>query len=333
LKRKALKLLRFIFFAIGIFIIYFIGQKTGWDKTFNALMSINIYQILFITLLPIAWILLHSGGWALLFDERKIFNFKHILGAQISSMALSELLPLGQAGGEPYRIYFVRKYYPREKSPNIIASVILYNTIHTVATIIIIFIGFITLISNISVNQKKKYAFLIAICLGALMLFLFIQKQKKGFMGPLFEFLSKIKLFRNFAQKKKEKAYIVDEKLTTFYRKHRPSFYISLFIILIAKLIGVIEIYAIMSFISQPLGFEDSLILFSATSLVQILFFFFPSQVGASEGSIVYMAKALGQSTAGGMALAIIRRARLIVWTLIGWIIAHFFGPKLHDFK
>ncbi|HOJ49676.1 MAG TPA: flippase-like domain-containing protein [Spirochaetota bacterium] len=333
MKRKLINTLRLIFFIVGIGIIYLIGQKSGWDRIFQIVKTIEIYQIIIILLLPITWTFLHSLGWFILFDEKNNFKLIHIIGAQLSSTALSELLPLGQAGGEPYRMYFVRKYYSREKSPNIIASVILYNTIHTIATGIIIFIGFMFLISQISISSKNKHIFLLLVAIGAILLIFFIQRQKKGFMGPIFELLSRIKILKSFAEKKKEKAYTVDSKLNKFYKEHRLFFYLSTLILIIAKLIGVIEIYLILNFIYHPTTIENSFIIFSATSFVQIMFFFFPSQVGASEGSIVYITKLLGGSTATGMALAIIRRLRLIVWTLIGWIIAHIYGPKIHDIK
>ncbi|HCL57692.1 MAG TPA: hypothetical protein DHW82_11890 [Spirochaetia bacterium] len=329
MKKKILKFLNIVFLILGFAILFFIGQKIGWEVILEKSMSIHIGGFIIILILPLVWIFLHSFGWFLLLDDRKKFRFRNFFGAQISSTAVSEILPMGQASGEPYRILYVRRKYSGEHSPNIIASIILYNTIHSFATGLLITSGFFLILTLLNVGFYKKIIAIGMIVLGFAVLFYFIQKQKKGLLAAVFSIMGKFKIFKKFVERKKDKADQVDTRLKKFYQSHRSTFYLALIIIFIAKIMGAVEFYIIMYFINEPISFLTAVIVFAGNSVVQLLFFFFPAQIGASEGSIVYLFSVLGKSTVSGITLALFRRIRVLAWTLVGFIIAYLYGPKM----
>ncbi len=328
MKKKLIYSFNLFFVIAGVLLVYFLGAKFGWQEIWVRITNINILDLSIILALPLVWIFFHSLGWHLLLDNKKKFSFWQILGAQISASAVSEM-PMGQAGGEPYRIYYLRKHYGKEESPNIIASVILYNTIHSLVTGLLFVGGFIGILLITKVKIFKIIIFLSALFIGAVFVLFFIQKQKKGIMEKIFNLLEKIKFLRKFAQKKREKAILVDQRLIKFYLNHKITFYFSLFFILIAKSMGAIEFYLIMKFVGFPVDFLIAFVVFAGTAVVQLILFFFP--IGPAEGAIVFLFNALKQDPGSATALAVIRRVRVIFWTFIGLLIGHFWGPKLGE--
>jgi hypothetical protein len=328
MKKRTLHIFNIIFLLLGIGIIYYIGYRIGWGEIWAKILSISPLELGIILILPIGWHLFHSLGWFFLLAQKSSFNFLHIIGAHLSSAAVSEVVPMGQAGGEPYRAYFVRKQYSREKSPNIIASIILYNTIHSIATGILFAVGFIMILSIIDVQIYKRILFILALVVGFGVVVFFIQKQKKGFMSKIFDILGRFRPLQGFVERKRPKAEMVDERLGQFYREHRIFFYISLLFVGIAKSFGAIEVYLIMKFIGYPISFMVAFIVFSGSALIQLVLFFFPAQIGASEGSVVYLLSVLGHPPIYGITLALFRRIRVIFWTIIGLIIGYIWGPK-----
>jgi uncharacterized protein (TIRG00374 family) len=328
MKKRILKIINVVMLLVGLVIIYFVGSHIGWALIWDKIKGVEVYQIGLILIFPLFFYLFHVLGWFLLLDEKNNFKFKHIFSAHVASVAVSEIVPLGQAGGEPYRAYFVRKFYGKEKSPNIFASVILYNTIHTIATGMLITLGFFMLLTLISVKTYKIFLFLGGITVGLIAVYFFIKAQKKGILETLFRFLGRYKLFKKFTERKLEKAALVDERLRNFYNQNKLKFMLSLGLIFIAKMLGALEFYMILNFIGYPVDFFTLFIVFAGNAFVQLLLFFFPAQIGASEGSIVYLFKALHLDPLMGITMAFFKRIRVILWTIIGLIVAWIWGPR-----
>lgn len=333
MKIKILKLVNVVLLLAGFYLIYLICAKIGWQVILDRVLSIQVWQAAVILVFPISWHLLHSWGWSLAFHKRKDFKFRHLLSAQIATNGIAEVIPLGQAGGESYRVFYLKRKYIHHQSPNIFASVVIYNTIHTLATGLLMALGFLIMISMIDISLSKKIVLASLLLIGVITAAFLIERQRKGFMVKVFLFLNHFKMFQHFVETKMEKAKEVDKRLNQFYGENKKHFYLSFFIIFFAKLSGGIEFYLILSFIGDPAPILVAFFIFAGKALFQMLLFFFPAQIGASEGSIYYLFSVLGMNTASGMALALFVRIRTVIWTIIGLIIGYFYGPNFFKGK
>lgn len=327
-KKKLIPFINLLFLLLGFYLIYRIGEKTGWAKIWAEISKLEFYHFAIILALPLVWQTLHSFGWFAVVENKKNFNFLTFLGAHLSAAAVSEAFPLGQAGGEPYRAYFVKKRSPKKESANIIASIILYHTIHAIITGLFFALGFIATLSYVKISLYKRLIFIGAILLAFILLMRFIAKQKKGMMSGFFDILSRFKFLEKLIERKRERAVQIDERLNRFYTQHKVYFFISFTFILAAKIMGAVEFYVIFKFLNVDVSFLEAFIIFSGTAVIQMAFFFTPGQVGITEGSIVGMMKLLGKKTNPGFTLGIIRRGRVVFWTIIGLIIGMIWGPK-----
>lgn len=336
MKYKLVNSISFFFLFLGVFIVYSIGANTGWNKILEKIFSIQAWQIATLFLLPLTWYTLHVFAWYYLLNHKKTFSLRMIFRAHVASSAVSEVLPMGQAGGESYRVYFLKKKYEKENpenSSNIFASVVLYNTIHTFSTGIFFACAFLIVIAMIPLGATQKIIIITAIILIFAGLIFIISRQRNGFMVKVLLYLKRFKIFQPFVERKIHKAELVDQRLNQFYTENKKQFYFSSFLLFISKFIGVLEIFLIMSFIGDSISFEFSAFVFAGKAFSQILFFFFPGQVGASEGSIFYLFNLLGLNPVSGITTALFIRIRTIAWTFMGLMIVFFLGPKLFNFR
>jgi len=83
--------------------------------------------------------------------------------------------------------------------------------------------------------------------------------------------------------------------------------------------LAVLEIYIVLSRMSDVIPtLADSFILESANRFVTSAFKVVPMRIGVDEWSTATVAELLGFGTAAGFALAIVRKARMLVWMTVG---------------
>ncbi|CAN0502784.1 unnamed protein product, partial [Ectocarpus sp. 8 AP-2014] len=73
--------------------------------------------------------------------------------------------------------------------------------------------------------------------------------------------------------------------------------------------------------VGVPVSFSDAVIIEGVTQLVRTGSFFIPLSLGAQEGAIVLIAGSLTGSPSAGLAAALVRRARELLWIVWGlWL-------------
>ena len=103
--------------------------------------------------------------------------------------------------------------------------------------------------------------------------------------------------------------------------------YIQFFKILFFNLcnwfIGALELYVIFILLNQKISFFEAVAIETLVQLVRAMLFFIPSNLGTQEGVFVIAVNILKDSTPLGLAVAIIRRLREVIWISIGVIFGY----------
>ena len=87
--------------------------------------------------------------------------------------------------------------------------------------------------------------------------------------------------------------------------------------------IGAIELYVIFILLNQKISFFEAVAIETLVQLVRAMLFFIPSNLGTQEGVFVIAVNILKDSTPLGLAVAIIRRLREVIWISIGAIFGY----------
>ena len=109
-----------------------------------------------------------------------------------------------------------------------------------------------------------------------------------------------------------------DDRLLHFYTRHRRRFALALALAFLNWCVGALGVFVTMRFLGVEISVADAWVLESFTQLVRAGTFFIPASIGAQEGVYVLVAGALTGNAAAGLAAALIRRCRGLLWTAAG---------------
>ena len=114
----------------------------------------------------------------------------------------------------------------------------------------------------------------------------------------------------------------VDRIFVKFYQNRSIRFGCALALAFANWLLGMIEIYVVMLFLGHPIDWSMAWVIEAATQMVRTAAFFIPAAIGVQEGAFLIICGLLTGSPDIGVAAALIRRAREIIWIIIGLIFA-----------
>ncbi len=238
----------------------------------------------------------------------------------------NSILPLANMGGEPVKAVLLKKYYGigyREGT----TSLLIGKTINMLALVIFLALGFALMWASPVLPASYKIIAglgLFALGLGTA-LFFFIQRLKVSTITGTW--ISRWRFTRGI-EKVMHLVRDVDERLVRFYIHHLRRFSWAVFLALVNWLIGVLEIYATMFFLGHPVSLTDAWIIEAAAQLVRTGTFFIPASIGAQEGAFLLVCSAMTGSSVLGVAVALVRRFREILWILWGLLLGSMFPLK-----
>ena len=102
------------------------------------------------------------------------------------------------------------------------------------------------------------------------------------------------------------------------YRNNKYTFFTSLSLEFIARVVSCLEVYIILYIFSADASFFDSILILAFTSLFANLMFFSPMQLGAREGGFVMSVALLSIPYSYGVFMALLIRIREVVYVIIG---------------
>jgi uncharacterized protein (TIRG00374 family) len=236
--------------------------------------------------------------------------------------ALNLVLPAGSLGGEPFKAVLLKRNYGLDYREGG-ASLVIAKTVNLLALLVFCAVGLVLMLRNPAVPEIYRLAAgagLAALGLGVLGFFA-VQRWRAA--SRLAHWLARGRLG---AWLESYLAHIedVDDRFHGFYARRPGRFAAALALALLNWLIGTVELYVIMAFLGQPVTVAEAWLIETVAQLVRAGIFFIPASLGASEAAMVLVYGALTGQPSLGLAVALIRRGRELLWIAwgfwIGWL-------------
>jgi uncharacterized membrane protein YbhN (UPF0104 family) len=198
-------------------------------------------------------------------------------------------------------------------------SLILAKTVNMIALVMFLALGFVIMLDSVALSANHKLMAglgLVAFVVGTALFFAVQRLRASSIAGTWisrWRFARRVEAGLHHIQD-------MDDRLVRFYTRHRGRFAGAVALAFINWLIGIGEIYYTMVFLGHPLTLAEAWIIESVAQLVRAGTFFIPASIGAQEGAFLLVYGAITGSPALGIAVALVRRLREIVW--IGWGVA-----------
>jgi uncharacterized protein (TIRG00374 family) len=322
------KKIRTVFFVIGLVLFVFLINKFGVQNILTNIGKTG-WWIIPITGVWAFVYLLNAWAWSLVIKSFKHkISFKDIFTISLSGFAINYITPVVNLGGEPYKILALKEHLDTNSS---VSSVILYSMLHFLSSFVFWFIAIVLAVILLPLTTELK------IILAALFLFtllgfwFFYSRHKNGVFNSLINFLNKLPFTKKITEKlklKKTSLTEIDNQIIELYTNQRTTFYTSLTLEVLARIIASVEFIFIFKAIGIEITLEDAIYINAFSSLILNLFFFIPMGLGVREGSLYLIMGGLNITAAIGVYIGLINRIREFFWILVGLLLIQFRKSK-----
>lgn len=315
------KLARFgvVFALLGLLLFAYFVRKTGVADIMSGIRRLGFGFLLILGISAIRQTA-RSLAWLRCFEPPHSLRFRDAFAARVMGDALGNIVPLASvAVAEPSKAAFVRDRVPLMAS---LSALALENIFYSLSVVLLIFSGTAALLVSFSLPKPLRIASLVALGVTFIIapLGYFVLRRQWKFLSTPMSFLAGRGIARAWMTNKGvPRARTLEEKIYGFYQRNSGRL-ISIFLLEVCfHLAGVAEIYVTLYFISiVPPTLLTAFILESVNRVINVVFKFVPLRTGIDEAGTGMLSKVLGFTTAIGVTLAIVRKARDIFWTAIG---------------
>jgi hypothetical protein len=261
--------------------------------------------------------LVRAWAWTLCVDPPHALPLRHAFTAVLAGDAVGNVTPLGPLVGEPAKSALVRHHLPLQPA---LTALAIENIFYTLSTAAMIVAGTIALLFAFDVDpglrEFSELAILaLATLIGASLVVLWRQPKIISRWLPRTAGAGGNPRFGRLRQ--------LEEQIYSFARRRRTAVLPVVLLETSFHALGVLETHlALWMILSPALGrpplLIESFILETANRLITVAFKFIPFQLGVGEVGTGLVTQVLGLGTLSGGTLAIVRKARMGVWALVG---------------
>ena len=306
-----------VFAAAGLLLFVYFVRKAGLSEIIEDIRALGAAFLLVLALSGSRFVL-RAYAWTMCFEAPHRLRLRHALKAYLTGDALGNILPLGIVVSEPAKAALVRDRVPLVAGFSAIA---VENMFYSLSVALFLFGGALALLSSFTLTSGLR-AVSIGILVGVLVVLagagIIIRGQWRILSG-LLERLAARGLARGFVARWGERARAVENRVYGFYERNQGRFLPILALELCFHLAGVAEVFVTLYFISDaPPSLMTAFVLESVNRIINVVFKFVPMRVGVDEAGTGLITRVLRLGTTVGVALAIIRKARMLFWTAVG---------------
>jgi hypothetical protein len=320
------RLLSFVSFVIGIALFLYLLKQTGTAEIIARVRALGAGFLLILAISGLRqWARAYAWLRCLRAEQRRV-GLWAILRARLAGDALADLTAAGPVLGEPIKIAQLRGQL---SLPELVSSLAIENSAYTISACLLVLAGTVTLLTMFAVGDSLRIASLVALLFVSLLLLsvAVILKQRwrlvSSFIQVLFRFFQ-----WEFARLPRVRE--LETNVFDFYSQRRADFLVVALCELMFHLAGVLEIYATLHLIGSPASLLIAFLLEAVNRVINIVFAFVPAMIGVDEAGTALLTNTLGLGTTAGVTLALVRKARMLVWIGLGLVFLRLSPPRSH---
>lgn len=313
---------RNIFWFFGIFAI--VVMLCTFDMNYQELWQNLRKAGIWFPAVILLWLfiyLLNALSWYIIIRDGKHapVPFWKVYKLTVSGFALNYATPVGLMGGEPYRIMELTPYVGGSKATS---SVILYVMMHIFSHFCFWMFSVLLYLVLEPLNLGMGIVLAIVGVCCLLAIYFFMKGYKNGMAVRTIRLLCHVPFAKKWANRflveRKDALERVDAQIAELHRQRKTTFYASLGLEFLARIVGCVEVLFILNILTSNVSFLSCVLIMAFTSLFANLFFFSPMQLGAREGGFALATGGLAIPSAFGIYTGLITRVRELIWIVIG---------------
>lgn len=326
-----LKLAGIILSVAGIGLFAYLVYSVGITELVEGIERFGLVGFAVILLLYFLRIVVRAIAWSLSVYEPYKLDFRDTLPAVVIGEATSSIIPLGILISGTAKAVAVRHRVPLVAG---LSSVATENLFYSLVTSIFLILGALTFLRSAPLEDGWIVTIDVLIAgialLLALMLLMILRQWH--FASETCEWLYQRGIGRRFLEKGRMEVRLFENLIYGFYRRYPRRFLPICGLEALYHAIGVIEVFYVLSRISDAFpSLMTSFLLESVSRLITIVFKIVPLTIGVDEAGAQFVGEAFALAAGVGVTLAIIRKGRILFWTAIGLLLMIKRGVSFRD--
>lgn len=308
------RLLSIISLIVGMVLFIFLLKQTGTAEVIQRVRALG-FGFLLIVLISVIRQVARAYAWLrCMSDDSRSIGLWAILRARLAGDAMADLTAAGPVIGEPIKISQLKG---KLRLTELASSLAVENLAYTISVCLMVMVGTMTLLTFFAVGESLRTASLLTLLfVTCLLLSGFVILRRR--MRIVSRLIASIFAMFNREYNKMDRVHELENYVFDFYARRQADFLIVAFCELTFHLAGVIEIYATLRLIDAPTTLLIAFILEGVNRVINVVFAFVPAMIGVDEAGTGLLANVLGLGTITGVTLAIVRKARMLVWIALG---------------
>ena len=306
-------------FALGVTFLVIMIRQLGYAQVASYLANVG-WGFFWLVLIHIFTTFGDVYSLKVAVHHKEFTPFRATMIA-LSGAAINSLTPFGEAG-EALKVNMMGSYVPVRQS---VSAVVVWNFLYRITKWIIVFSApFLILLFE--QGQGNFTPWMVAgIFVASLICFLptllYALVIWKGAARIIINFLRRLPVLK---KKNWEKimaaAEDTDRQMSAFTRARRRDAFVIMGLLLFARLMAILEIWAVMRMIGHPISYIVAMFLFSGGTVVRTLISISPVQIGVVEAGGGALFHLLGLPVDVGFTQMFIRRLRMMLFNMIGLV-------------
>jgi hypothetical protein len=262
--------------------------------------------------------LVRAIAWRMCLDDPRRLPLGAAFGAMLMGDALGNVTPFGVLISEPSKVAFVRR---RVGAGTAISTVTIENLFYMASVVIVFVCGTSALLLSFDVGVAlRRTAYMtLGAAVGFTLLAIVVLMRRVRIASALLAALEWWPWLRRPVESRREAVRAIEDQVFGFTSRH-PARVPPLFALEAAyHLAGVLEIWLTLALVTGgSIGLVTAFVLEFVNRTITIAFQFVPLWLGVDEAGTGVVTTALRLGAAAGVGLALVRKARVVVWTGLG---------------
>jgi hypothetical protein len=304
--------------AFGLALFAYTLRETGADEVVEGFRRVGA-AFLVILLLSGLRLAARAWAWVLCTEQPHALRLRDTFPALVTGDALGNLTPLGLVVSEVTKAAFVRH---RVSLMGALAGIAIENLFYTLTVAAVIGGGTLALLAVFEVPAALQVMSLAALA-GMSAFIVVALALASGRYRPLtlvVRVLERWSLAPVALTGRLGKLQDLEDRVYTFARRH-PSLPLPVLLLEAAyHIAGVAEVYLTVALLAGTAAptLLTAFLLESLNRFINVAFKFVPLRLGVDEAGSALLTQVLGYGTALGVTMALVRKARVLVWTAVG---------------
>jgi putative ABC transport system permease protein len=315
--RRSIAWLQAIAFLLGALLLVYLIRTVGVEPIFSALSRVGFGFFVVVAANGLRHMLRTAAMRLSVAPEHRRFSFMQAFAARLGGESMSFLTFAGPLLGEATKVALLRRRVPLVHG---VPALVVDNLLYNLSVVLVIFGGAVLMLFAYPVPPVAREVLVViaAIAFLGLIAAALATRKRVTLLTNIIDRLARRGFRPGFLRTRRHHIYRVELTVYGFYKRRRAAFFSMIALDLASHAASVFEVYITLQMLGLAPRVGAAYIIESLTKVINFAFAFVPGTIGVYETGNGIILSTLGYTAAAGVALAIVRKAAIVFWTVIG---------------